>query len=123
MTSTIYFLSQTILLFSCILTHSKADIFSSYQAHIPLLSLKGGLVPQASDGGKDYYEQFALDYGNEDNIRNAGALRGFLKSGSVKSLPESDPFLKWLNDHLEKGPQPLSGRVKPFYVCFSSYFL
>lgn len=81
-----------------------------------IISLRGGIVPQASEVGGDYYEQFKLDYGRSDRVRNAGALRGFIPGGNVANLPESDPFLKWLNEHLERGPQPISGRLKPFYV-------
>jgi hypothetical protein len=81
-----------------------------------ILTIRGGLVPQASEAGGDYYEQFELDYGSADKRRVAGALRGFIRSGKLASLPEYDPFLKWLNDHLEKGPEPVSGRLKPFYV-------
>lgn len=80
--------------------------------------LRGGLVPQADETGGDYYEQFELDYGTKDNKRVAGATRGFIRSGKLAGLPESDPFKKWLNQHLEKGSEPISGRVKPFYVSF-----
>jgi hypothetical protein len=81
-----------------------------------IFDIRGGLVPQASEAGGDYYEQFELDYGSADKRRVAGALRGFIRSGKLASLPEYDPFLKWLNEHLEKGPEPVSGRLKPFYV-------
>ena len=74
------------------------------------------LVPQAKEIGGDYYEQFHLDYGIEDNVRVAGALKGLIKSGKLSNLPEPDLFLKWLQEHLEKGPEPISGRLKPFYV-------
>lgn len=82
-----------------------------------VLQLRGGLVPQAKEGNVDYYEQFHLDYGTRDNKRIAGALRGFITTGKLASLPESDPFFKWLNAHLEKGPEPISGRLKPFYAA------
>lgn len=82
-----------------------------------VLDLRGGLVPQAKETGGDYYEQFHLDYGTRDRKRIAGALRGFITSGKLSSLPESDPFFKWLNAHLEKGPESVSGRVKPFYAA------
>jgi hypothetical protein len=78
--------------------------------------IRGGLVPQADEAGGDYYEQFELDYGSADKRRVAGATRGFIRSGKLAGLPESDPFKKWLNQHLEKGAEPISGRVKPFYV-------
>jgi hypothetical protein len=52
-------------------------------------------------------------------LRSAGSTRGIIKSGKLSELPETDSFLKWINEHLEKGPQPLSGRVKPFYVMMS----
>ena len=82
--------------------------------------LRGGLVPQADETGGDYYEQFELDYGTKDNKRVAGATRGFIRSGKLAGLPESDPFKKWLNQHLEKGSEPISGRIKPFYVSFKN---
>lgn len=84
----------------------------------PFFELRGGLVPQADETGGDYYEQFELDYGSKDNRRVAGATRGFIRSGKLAGLPESDPFKKWLNQHLEKGSEPISGRIKPFYVSF-----
>lgn len=83
-----------------------------------ILSIRGGLVPQADEAGGDYYEQFELDYGSADKRRVAGATRGFIRSGKLAGLPESDPFKKWLNQHLEKGAEPVSGRIKPFYVSF-----
>ncbi len=83
-----------------------------------ILRLRGGLVPQAEEGGDiDYYDKFKLDYGSDDTKRNAGAMRGFLPSGRLSSLPESDPFLKWWNKHLEDGPsEEINGRLKPFYA-------
>lgn len=91
---------------------------SSYGVSLnsPVLHLRGGLVPQADEAGGDYYEQFELDYGGADKKRVAGATRGFIRSGKLAGLPESDPFKKWLNQHLEKGAEPVSGRIKPFYV-------
>ena len=86
---------------------------------IILTDLRGGLVPQASEAGGDYYEQFQLDYGVNDKSRVAGSLRGFIKSGNIASLPESDLFFKWINKHLEAGPEPITGRLKPFYVSLS----
>ena len=87
------------------------------------LQIRGGLVPQADEAGGDYYEQFELDYGTADKKRVAGATRGFIRSGKLAGLPESDPFKKWLNQHLEKGAEPISGRVKPFYVSSTFYIL
>ena len=81
-----------------------------------LVLLRGGLAPQAMEEGS-YYEQFHLDYGSKDNKRIAGALRGFIASGKLSNLPESDPFFKWINEHLEKGPEPVSGRIKPYYAA------
>jgi hypothetical protein len=81
-----------------------------------VLQIRGGLVPQADEIGGDYYEQFELDYGSADKSRVAGATRGFIRSGKLAGIPESDPFKKWLNQHLEKGAEPISGRIKPFYV-------
>ena len=62
-----------------------------------ILSLTGGLSKSADSLKGDYYEQFTLDYGKQDDERSAGSLRGFLKSGALSKIPESDPFKKWLN--------------------------
>ena len=78
--------------------------------------IRGGLVPQASETGGNYYEQFELDYGTADKRRIAGSMRGFINGGKIASLPEADPFLKWMNENLEKGPETTPGRLKPFYV-------
>lgn len=90
---------------------------STHGRFTALLKLRGGLVPQAKESGGDYFEQFHLDYGSKDNKRVAGAMRGFIASGKLTGLPESDPFFKWLNEHLEKGPESVSGRLKPFYAA------
>ena len=82
----------------------------------PSISLERRFSSQADEAGGDYYEQFELDYGGADKKRVAGATRGFIRSGKLAGLPESDPFKKWLNQHLEKGAEPVSGRIKPFYV-------
>lgn len=82
-----------------------------------LLLIKGGLVPQAAEPGAEYYEKFTLDYGGLDNKRMAGAMRGFIKSGVLPNLPENDPFMKWLNNHLDKGMEPITGKIKPFYAA------
>ena len=82
-----------------------------------LFTLRGGKVPHATDDGVDYYEQFPLDYGTQDTLRIAGAMRGLIASGNIANLPEKDPFFKWLNEHLEKGSgSEIQGRLKPFYV-------
>ena len=80
--------------------------------------IRGGLVPQASETGGNYYEQFELDYGTADKRRIAGSMRGFINGGKIASLPEVDPFLKWMNENLEKGPETSPGRLKPFYVSY-----
>lgn len=90
---------------SCCATHNVIDI-------------RGGLVPQADSEGGDYYEKFELDYGSEDKSRIAGSLRGFIASGKIAGLTENDPFFKWWNQYLETGPEPIKGRLKPFYVRF-----
>jgi hypothetical protein len=88
---------------------------SSLNSNTRIQGIRGGLVPQATDD-LEYFEQFRLDYGNDDKTRAAGSLKGFIKTGNLASLSESDPFLKWINEHLEKGPEPIIGRLKPFYV-------
>eukprot|EP01039_Chlorochromonas_danica_P004875 gene4875-5343_t len=83
-----------------------------------LLNLRGGWVPQAGESDGDYYDQFHLDYDCDDNIRQAGALKGLVKSGKVAGLQQSDPFLKWLCEHLETGPEATTNqRIKPFHVA------
>jgi hypothetical protein len=63
-----------------------------------------------------------LDYGVEDKERAAGALRGckFLPDTLLRSysLTATDPFIKWLYDHAEKGAEPMADRIKPFFVRF-----
>ena len=76
-------------------------------------------MPQASDVGEDYFEKFQLDYDCVDSIRVAGSTRGLIPNGKLSNLPTSDPFIRWLNEHLELGREDLTGRVKPYYV--SSY--
>jgi hypothetical protein len=79
--------------------------------------MKGGAVPQADKVGGEYYEKFELDYGSEDRVRFAGALRGFIRTGKISSLHENDPFFKWWNEYLEKGPTTdVRDRIKPIYV-------
>ena len=102
--------------YSCPVVSGVGSSGFSLSKNSPVLDLRGGLVPQADEAGGDYYEQFELDYGGVDKKRVAGATRGFIRSGKLAGLPESDPFKKWLNQHLEKGAEPVSGRVKPFYV-------
>lgn len=73
--------------------------------------------PSSSDTDDNgYYERFPLDYGCDDNIRIAGSMKGFIRTGRLSGLHESDPFFKWLNEKLEKGPEVPSNRVKPYYV-------
>jgi hypothetical protein len=85
-----------------------------------VISLRGGLVPQASETGGDYYEQFDLDYGCKDSVRISGFLKGLVKTGALIEKTETDPFLRWLNAHLESGVTGEAGpkRIKPFYVSF-----
>jgi len=82
-------------------------------------SIRGGYVPQADEIGGDYYEKFHLDYGIEDNTRVAGFTRGLIQGGKLLSLPEVDPFFKWINEHLEKGPEEETTRLKPYFVIFA----
>ena len=73
-----------------------------------VLKLRGGGVgPKQSQGGADYYDQFSLDYGIQDKERIAGALRGFVRSGALSGLRESDPFFTFMNKYLEDGPEPI----------------
>lgn len=86
-------------------------------------NFRGGYVPQVDEIGGDYYEKFNLDYGCVDNVRVAGFTRGLIQGGKLLSLPESDPFLKWVNEHLEKGPEDSGGRLKPYYVTTADHVL
>eukprot|EP01031_Cornospumella_fuschlensis_P031684 gene31684-38292_t len=86
-----------------------------------LLRIRGG-KSSAVDEAKaaeavDYYDQFHLDYGCNDNVRIAGSMRGFIRTGSLSKLPQSDAFIQWLQRHLESGPEPFDGRVKPCHVA------
>lgn len=103
----------------CIPATATCGDAGSFSLGKSFFEIRGGLVPQADEAGGDYYEQFELDYGTADKRRVAGATRGFIRSGKLAGLPESDPFKKWLNQHLEKGAEPIAGRVKPFYVSLS----
>eukprot|EP01033_Poteriospumella_lacustris_P020378 gene20378-14919_t len=76
-----------------------------------IAALRGGAVDD------DYYSQFEIDYGVEDNRRIAGALRGFIKSGALASLPQSDAFLKWVQTYMEEGPKPTKGRLKAYHAA------
>lgn len=90
-----------------------------------VLSIRGGArrprsrkpKGSSSGGSGEYYEQFDLDYGREDNERLAGAMRGFIKTGNIAKLKEDDPFLSWWNQYLESGRDPVEGRLKPFYAA------
>lgn len=85
---------------------------SGSQISTTITALRGGAVDD------DYYSQFEIDYGVEDNRRIAGALRGFIKSGALASLPQSDAFLKWVQTYMEEGPKPTKGRLKAYHVSF-----
>ena len=97
-------------------------VHSSLCSETIVSSIRGGYVPQADGIGGDYYEKFQLDYGIIDDTRVAGATRGLIQGGKLLSLPESDPFLKWINEHLEKGPEETNGRIKPYYVSERALF-
>eukprot|EP01041_Mallomonas_annulata_P005764 gene5764-11652_t len=90
--------------------------FTSYSSSFNILHLRGGAMKARKEGSPEYYDQFDLDYGKDDNARIAGALRGFLKTGKLANREEDDLFLKWMNVHLETGPEPLDARTKPFYA-------
>ena len=102
---------------SSILVLSKSSSATA-SAKNKLLSIKGGLVPQADKVGDEYYEKYELDYGKKDTKRFAGSLRGFIDIHKLKGLQEKDPFLKWWNKHLEEGPSEVTGRLKPIYVSY-----
>ena len=95
-------------------------IFISIGHDVKCVSIRGGLVPQAGETDREYYDQFELDYGSKDNVRIAGSMRGFIKNGRLEGLPEQDLFMKWWNRYLEVGPQPPTGRIKPFYVSLKN---
>ena len=117
-------LIHQVLLSLLLLSIIASTVQSSTTSIKSVLQLRGGLVPQASSTDGDYYEKFTLDYGSDDKSRIAGSLRGFIKTGKLSALPQSDLFLKWICEHLEKGPDPISGRLKPFYVSpIDSIFL
>lgn len=92
--------------------------------------LRGGAIrnPSNSDAA-DYYEKFHIDYGVDDNRRMAGALRGFIKTGTLANLPQSDAFLRWLQTYMEEGTVSSKGRIKAYHVkinffsnmCFAIY--
>eukprot|EP01031_Cornospumella_fuschlensis_P033012 gene33012-39932_t len=85
-----------------------------------LLLIRGGkssAVDETKAEAVDYYDQFHLDYGCNDNVRIAGSMRGFIRTGSLSKLPQSDAFIQWLQRHLESGPEPFDGRVKPCHVA------
>ena len=109
---------QTFSVFALTLISFQWFFLANSSLQNQVLKIRGGLVPQADpESGKDYYEQFELDYGSIDRRRSAGSMKGFIRSGKIASIPESDPFRKWLNEHLEKGPPTSNtGRIKPFYV-------
>jgi len=105
-----------LLVLAVIFAHICFASCISIQKHRSLLFLRGGLVPQADEDEKNYFEQYDLDYGCNENVRNAGSLRGQIKEGALTNLPQSDAFLKWFNGHLESGPTPMVDRVKAYYV-------
>lgn len=111
-----------LVVFTIVNSSSSSSSTSTSASVHSILKIRGGLVPQASDSnGGNYYEQYTLDYGSSDNKRMAGALRGFIRTGSISSSPEADPFFKWLNNHLETGSEAITGRLKPFYVSDTIY--
>ena len=114
--STTLHLRPLLAMLSVLLIFHTSIAVSSWESNI--FELRGGLVHPADENLKgDYYEQFELDYGSVDIERNAGALKGFIKTGAIASLPESDPFKRWLNEHLENGPAEVKGRIKPFFAA------
>ena len=103
-----------LLLSYLIVTYCSSSVFPS------VMNVRGGgqIGPRPNTLNEDdYYDQFELNYGSKDRIRQAGSLRGFLKRGSLGSLPEKDPFLSWMNKYLEDGPAVIKGRLKPYYIA------
>ncbi|RYH20478.1 hypothetical protein EON65_23300 [archaeon] len=104
------FLSALVLLF---IYSVSADAATSALFHI-----RGGktsAVDEAkAEDATDY--NFHLDYGCTDKVRIAGSMFGFIRTGSLSKLPQSDSFIQWLQKHLESGSVPLDGRLKPCYV-------
>lgn len=98
-------------------------VFSTSRA-TNIVSIRGGATKDRflSSGNVDYYEQFDIDYGIDDNRRKAGSLRGFIRSGALASIPQSDSFLQWLQLYTEEGPLPYKGRLKAYHVK-QLYFL
>lgn len=81
-----------------------------------VIGIRGGAFPKPASEVDNYYEQFDLDYGINDNLRQAGSLQGFIKTGKLSQLQESDPFFKWLYSKLESGPTTTNNRLKPYFV-------
>ena len=88
----------------------------AHSAFLDIFRCRGGFVPQANEHGGEYFEKFRLDYDKEDCTRRAGFIHGLIPTGKLLTLQEHDPFLRWWNECLEKGFQPVVGRVKPYYV-------
>jgi hypothetical protein len=93
-------------------------VFSTSRA-TNIVSIRGGATKDRflSSGNVDYYEQFDIDYGIDDNHRKAGSLRGFIRSGALASIPQSDSFLQWLQSYTEEGPVPYKGRLKAYHAA------
>jgi hypothetical protein len=84
-----------------------------------VLRIRGGLVPQVSKDGK-YWELFRWPDESWNTTHWAGHVKTLIPSGSLSKLSahERDPFVRWWNEYLEKGPtSTLTSRVKPYYVC------
>lgn len=80
--------------------------------------LRGGAIRNPSNSDMaDYYEKFHIDYGVDDNRRMAGALRGFIKTGTLANLPQSDAFLEWLQTYMEEGAVSAKGRLKAYHAA------
>ena len=75
--------------------------------------------PLAAKLEKDFYQQFKLDYGAEDNFRSAVTLKatpGIIPKDALSYLPTIDSFKRWMNIKVEHGPETITETLKPFHV-------
>ncbi len=68
---------------------------------------------------KDFYEQFKLDYGTEDNIRSIATLRAapeVISKDKLTYLRTIDSFKRWMNIKVEHGPETITETLRPYHV-------